>query len=57
MNKRVQKDFMQAAGMPVPAYYSFPKTGLNHLKNHYQNAKNKVGFPMVIKPANHGLQV
>jgi len=57
MNKRVQKDFMQAAGMPVPAYYSFPKTGLNQLKNHYQNAKNKVGFPMVIKPANQGSSV
>lgn len=57
MNKRVQKDFMQAAGMPVPAYYGFPKTGLNQLKNHYQNAKNKVGFPMVIKPANQGSSV
>ena len=57
MNKRIQKDWMQAAGMKVPAFYSFHKNGLNQLKTHYQEAKEKVGFPMVIKPANQGSSV
>jgi len=57
MNKRIQKDFMQAAGLPVPAYYSFTKDSLNQIKQHYKNAIEKVGFPMVIKPANQGSSV
>ncbi len=57
MNKRIQKDYMQSAGMAVPSFYHFHRNGMNQLKWHYQNAKEKIGFPMVIKPANQGSSV
>lgn len=57
MNKRIQKQWMSAAGMPVPKYYSIAKSELQNLKTHYSEIKKTVGFPMVIKPANQGSSV
>jgi len=57
MNKRLQKQLMQSAGMNVPKYLSFQKSELHDLKNIYQNVKNQVGFPFVVKPANQGSSV
>ena len=37
MNKRLQKQLMQSAGMNVPKYLSFQKSELYHLKNIYKN--------------------
>ncbi|MDZ4668330.1 MAG: D-alanine--D-alanine ligase [bacterium] len=57
MNKRLQKQWMQAAGMRVPKYISFPKSGLNQLGDLYKKAKDLVGLPFVVKPANQGSSV
>jgi len=57
MNKRLQKQLMQSAGMNVPKYLSFQKSDLYHLKNIYKNVKQQVGFPFVVKPANQGSSV
>jgi D-alanine-D-alanine ligase len=57
MNKRLQKQLMQSAGMNVPKYLSFQKSELNNLQNIYQNVKQQVGFPFVVKPANQGSSV
>ncbi|MEI7977969.1 MAG: D-alanine--D-alanine ligase [Bacteroidota bacterium] len=57
MNKRLQKQLMQSAGMNVPKYLSFQKSELHNLKNIYQNIKKQVGFPFVVKPANQGSSV
>lgn len=57
MNKRIQKELMQAAGMKVPKYYSFSKSALNKLKSEFEIIKKRVGFPFVVKPANQGSSV
>jgi UDP-N-acetylmuramate--alanine ligase len=57
MNKRLQKQLMQSAGMNVPKYLSFQKSELHNLKEIYQNVKKQVGFPFVVKPANQGSSV
>ncbi len=57
MNKRLQKQWMKAAGMPVPRYFSFAKNQLKDLKKLFVETKEKVGFPMVVKPANQGSSV
>ncbi len=57
MNKRLQKEWMEAAGMKVPKYFSFTKSGLNQLPKLFKEAKKQVGLPFVIKPANQGSSV
>ncbi|MCF8253923.1 MAG: ATP-grasp domain-containing protein [Bacteroidia bacterium] len=57
MNKRLQKQWMQAAGMKLPKYFSFPKSGLNQLPILQKEAIQKVGLPFVVKPANQGSSV
>lgn len=57
MNKRLQKEWMQAAGMKVPKYLSFAKKDLGLLKDIFENAIQKVGLPFVVKPANQGSSV
>ena len=57
MNKRLQKQLMQSAGMNVPKYFSFTKNQLPDLKNIYKKVIGEVGFPFVIKPANQGSSV
>jgi len=54
MNKSLQKKLMKTAGMPVPEFISFKKSELTDLKSAYNRAKTKIGFPMVVKPANQG---
>jgi D-alanine-D-alanine ligase len=57
MNKRLQKQLMQSAGMNVPKYFSFTKNELNNLATIYKKVVTQVGFPFVIKPANQGSSV
>lgn len=57
MNKRLQKQWMQAAGLKVPKYYSFSKNKLSNLKEIFAEAKVQVGLPLVVKPANQGSSV
>ena len=57
MNKRVQKDWMQAAGMEIPKHLAFDKTALSNLKAAFGQAKKTVGLPFVVKPANQGSSV
>ncbi|MBC7381481.1 MAG: D-alanine--D-alanine ligase [Bacteroidia bacterium] len=57
MNKRLQKQWMKAAGMNVPKYYAFDKSKLANLKQIFADAKEQVGIPFVVKPANQGSSV
>jgi D-alanine-D-alanine ligase len=57
MNKRLQKQWMQAAGMHIPNWFSFDKSSLNNLKETFKTAKKEVGLPFVVKPANQGSSV
>ena len=57
MNKRIQKEWMQAAGMLVPNYVSFKRTALQELRKSFNLAKKTVGLPFVVKPANQGSSV
>ncbi len=57
MNKRLQKQWMQAAGMHIPKWFSFDKSSLFNLKDTFKSAKKEVGLPFVVKPANQGSSV
>jgi D-alanine-D-alanine ligase len=57
MNKRLQKQWMKAAGLKVPAYFSFGKNKLDNLSSLFEEAKKTVGLPFVVKPANQGSSV
>lgn len=57
MNKRMQKDLMLAAGMPVPAYHSIKRSELSNLKEVHTTLLKKQKIPFVIKPANQGSSV
>lgn len=57
MNKRIQKEWMQAAGMSVPNYVAFKRTALQEVRKSFNQAKKTVGLPFVIKPANQGSSV
>lgn len=55
MNKRLQRRFQESLGFSVPAWTSFTREAwLNNPQDLYETAKQEVGFPLVIKPANQG---
>ncbi|MFY8021690.1 MAG: D-alanine--D-alanine ligase family protein, partial [Bacteroidia bacterium] len=57
MNKRLQKELMNAAGMPVPKYDAFKKSEIHLLKEIHGRILEKIGIPFVVKPANQGSSV
>jgi UDP-N-acetylmuramate--alanine ligase len=57
MNKRLQKELMSAAGMPVPKYDSFKKSEIASLKKIHERILSNIGTPFVVKPANQGSSV
>jgi D-alanine-D-alanine ligase len=57
MNKRLQKEWMQAAGLPIPKYISLQRNALTETRKAFNQAKKTVGLPFVIKPANQGSSV
>jgi len=59
VNKAVQKKLMINAGFNSPAFISIKRIDylIGDCKNLYKTAKDKVAFPMVIKPANQGSSI
>jgi len=59
MNKAIQKTLMENAGFDVPDFLLLNRSELNDelLHENYIRAKEQVGFPMVIKPANQGSSI
>lgn len=57
MNKAIQKRFQDTA-FDVPKFISIEKRGwLSDSSAYYARATEKIGFPMVIKPANQGSSI
>ncbi len=58
MNKAVQKDWMMDKGYPGPKYLRLTKDQwANDPQGFYENAKDQVGFPLVVKSANQGSSI
>jgi D-alanine-D-alanine ligase len=58
MNKAVQKDWMMDKGYPGPKYLRLTKDQwANDPRGFYENAKDQVGFPLVVKSANQGSSI
>ncbi|HEY1040803.1 MAG TPA: D-alanine--D-alanine ligase, partial [Bacteroidia bacterium] len=59
IDKSVQKKLMVNAGFNSPAFFSIDRNAwINGTeKNLWEKAKQEIGFPMVIKPANQGSSI
>ncbi len=60
MNKAIQKDLMKQAGFPVPKYTTidrFEWINATDRTAFYQQVKQQVGFPCVVKAANQGSSI
>ena len=60
IDKSVQKQLMVDAGFNSPPFFSIERNKIVDQKNIeavWNRAKNEVGFPMVIKPANQGSSI
>lgn len=59
IDKSVQKKWMINAGFNSPAYFTIDRTDWiqGRLTQTFEKAKNEIGFPMVIKPANQGSSI
>lgn len=59
INKAVQKKLMQQAGYTTPAYITISKQAYQEktIDDIYELSKNKVAFPLVIRPANQGSSI
>lgn len=56
MNKRIQRQWMQDAGLNVPRWTSIRRAEWKtaNASEFFQKVKETVGFPCVVKPANQG---
>ncbi len=59
IDKSVQKKLMVNAGFNSPTYFTIDRTDWisGNVKGVWEKAKNDIGFPMVIKPANQGSSI
>jgi UDP-N-acetylmuramate--alanine ligase len=59
IDKSVQKKLMVNAGFNSPKFFTIDRTDWinGNVKGVWENAKSKIGFPMVIKPANQGSSI
>lgn len=59
IDKSVQKKLMINAGFNSPKYFTIDRNDWIHgnAKGVWEKAKNEIGFPMVIKPANQGSSI
>lgn len=59
MNKALQKRIMKATGWPVPAFVTVPRSDWisGDTSTIYKQAKEEIGFPLVIRPANQGSSI
>ncbi len=59
IDKSVQKKLMISAGFNSPKYFTIDRTNWisGNTKGIWEKAKNEIGFPMVIKPANQGSSI
>ena len=59
IDKSVQKKLMINAGFNSPTYFTIDRTDWisGNTKGIWDKAKNEIGFPMVIKPANQGSSI
>ncbi len=59
IDKSVQKKLMVNAGFNSPTYFTIDRNDWisGNTKDVWEKAKNEIGFPMVIKPANQGSSI
>lgn len=59
IDKSVQKQLMVNAGFNSPKFFSIDREPyiLGNCKSAFEKAKNDIGFPLVIKPANQGSSI
>lgn len=59
IDKSVQKKLMVNAGFNSPKYFTIDRNDWinGNTKSIWEKAKNEIGFPMVIKPANQGSSI
>ncbi len=59
ISKAVQKEFMAAAGMPHPAYFSIRRSewDAQNPENYFERVKKEIGFPYVVRPSNQGSSI
>ena len=59
IDKGVQKQLMVNAGFNSPKYFTIDRNDwiLGNIKGVWEKAKEEIGFPMVIKPANQGSSI
>lgn len=58
MNKAIQKRWLSTAGFDEPEYVTIKRTDwLNNRESFYDEVKQKIGFPAVVKSANQGSSI
>ncbi|MCW3070122.1 MAG: D-alanine--D-alanine ligase [Bacteroidetes bacterium] len=59
IDKSVQKQLMVNAGFNSPKFFTVERDSYinGNCKNAFERAKNEIGFPLVIKPANQGSSI
>jgi len=59
MDKAFQKKMMEGGGFPSPEILIIPKDNweVDNFKNWYEQSVKKIGYPMVIRPANQGSSI
>ncbi|WP_116127734.1 PASTA domain-containing protein [Lewinella sp. IMCC34183] len=58
MDKAVQKEMMSKAGYPSPPMLVIEKEDLNgDIERHFAAAEEKIGWPMVVRPARQGSSI
>ena len=57
INKSIQKQWMKMAGYEVPNSFVLTKEDWSDPSQCLQKAKNEIGFPLVVRPANQGSSI
>jgi len=59
ISKAVQKEFMAAAGMPHPAYFSIKRHDWDSEPSeaYYERVNKEIGFPYVVRPSRQGSSI
>ena len=59
ISKAVQKEFMAAAAMPHPSYFSIKRSEWDRElpEKYFERIKNEIGFPYVVRPSNQGSSI
>ena len=57
INKSIQKEWMKVAGYDVPNSFVLTKEAWKDQQACLERAKNEIGFPLVVRPANQGSSI